>query len=166
MKKTKRTNSPRTRLSMTRILKWADEYRRRVGRWPNHKSGPIRGSKVENWNAIDAALTNGHRSLDGGSSLAKLLAARRGKRNHLDLPRLSIAQILAWAESHQQRTGGWPKDTSGPVRDAPNEKWSRINRALYNGTRGLRTDRVTLAQLLAKRRNVRNQSKASLARRA
>ncbi len=165
MKKTKRRNSPRPRLSMTRILKWADEYRRRTGRWPHHKCGPIRGSKGENWNAIDAALTNGNRGLDGGSSLAKLLAARRGKRNHLDLPRLNIAQILAWAESHRQRTGEWPMETSGPVRDAPNEKWSRINRALYNGTRGLRTDRVTLAQLLAKRRDVRNTSKVALARR-
>ncbi len=163
MKKTKRKKSPRAPLSMTRILKWADEHRRRTGRWPHHKSGTIRGSKGENWNTIDAALTNGYRGLDGGSSLAKLLAARRNKRNHLDLPRLSVAQILAWAESHRERTGEWPLETSGPIRDTHNEKWCTINRALYSGTRGLRTERVTLAQLLAKRRNVRNMSKVSLA---
>lgn len=165
MKKLRRRLGPRPRLSITQVLKWADEYRRRTGRWPHHKSGRIRGAASENWNAIDAALTNGNRGLKGGSSLAKLLANSRGKRNHLNLPRLSIAQILAWADAHRERTGQWPKDISGPVRDARTEKWSAINRALYKGARGLRTDRVTLAQLLAKRRGVRNTSKVARARR-
>lgn len=165
MKKQKPKSGLRVPLSVTRILKWADEYRRRTGRWPHHKSGRIRGELSENWNAIDAALTNGNRGLDGGSSLAKMLADRRGKRNHLNLPRLSIGQILAWADAHRKRTGEWPQDISGPVREARSEKWSAINRALYKGARGLRTDRVTLAQLLAKRRDVRNTSKVSLARR-
>jgi hypothetical protein len=165
MKKQKRRSGPRPRLSVTRVLKWADEYRRRAGRWPHHKSGRIRGEPGENWNAVDAALTNGNRGLDGGSSLAKLLADRRGKRNHLNLPRLSIGQILAWADAHRKRSGEWPMDTSGPVHGARSEKWSAISRALYKGNRGLRTDRVTLAQLLAKRRDVRNASKVSLARR-
>src|SRR5262249_6645494 len=37
--------------------------------------------------------------LTGGSSLAQLLAERRGVRNHLRLPRLTVEQIAAWAKA-------------------------------------------------------------------
>lgn len=47
-------------LTIARILAWADDYKRRIGRWPNHSSGRIRPDD-ETWLAIDAALRHGNR---------------------------------------------------------------------------------------------------------
>ena len=38
-------------------------------------------------------------------------------------PRLTIEQILQWADKHNKRTGGWPKLKSGKVTDAAGETW-------------------------------------------
>ena len=48
----------------------------------------------------------------------------------------STNQILAWADAHQARTGQWPMAESGPIPEAPDETWSKVNSALRNGTRG------------------------------
>ena len=53
----------------------------------------------------ESALRNGRRGFRGGSSLARLLARHRGRRNQLDLPSLSQRKILAWADTHRERTG-------------------------------------------------------------
>jgi hypothetical protein len=52
-------------------------------------------------------------------------------------PRLTVEQILAWADAHYARTGRWPTAASGPVEGAPGEVWGHINAALYDGQRGL-----------------------------
>jgi hypothetical protein len=52
--------------------------------------------------------------------------------------RLTVEQILAWADAHRARTGRWPTAASGPVADAPGEDWRALNNALYFGRRGLR----------------------------
>src|SRR5207253_2267884 len=93
-------------------------------------------------------------SLKGVTSLARLLAERRGKRNHLHLPPLSYKKILAWADEHFQRTGRWPNINSGPVADAPGENWRAIDNALRQGSRNLRVS--SLSRLLARKRGVRN----------
>src|SRR5262249_23998861 len=111
----------------------------------------------ETWKAIDRALQQGVRGFPGGSSLAKLLVARRGKRNHTNLPPLTVGQILAWADGHQQRTGACPKTMPGPVHGVPGETWSGINASLQQGKRGL-PDGSSLAKLLAQHRGVRNTS--------
>ncbi len=74
-------------------------------------------------------------------------------RNASDLPPLTIAQILAWADSHHARTGTWPsgKKVSGRVLENRNETWIGINRALQGGGRGL-DGGLTLAKLLARER--------------
>jgi hypothetical protein len=69
-------------------------------------------------------------------------------------PPLTVAQILAWADSHRARTGKWPQVRSGPVRDAPGETWIAIEDALRLGTRGLKGG-SSLARLLAQRLGVR-----------
>ena len=69
----------------------------------------------ETWSAINNALFQGLRGLPGGNSLAKLLEEERGIRNHGNLPELTIDQILAWIDSHFERTGKWPNRNSGPV---------------------------------------------------
>lgn len=77
--------------------------------------------------------------------------------NHLDLPDLTIQQILKWADLHHQKTGHWPRRNSGDVQGAPGEKWGNIQAALYSGGRCL-PGGSSLAKLLAKTRGVRNLS--------
>jgi len=40
---------------------------------------------------------------------------------------LTIKQILAWADAHQERTGDWPTVKSGLVWEAVDEKWINID---------------------------------------
>jgi hypothetical protein len=68
---------------------------------------------------------------------------------------LTLAQVLAWADQHHQRTGQWPRATSGPVPGQPGEDWEHIDRALRNGKRGL-PGGTSLARLLALCRGARN----------
>jgi hypothetical protein len=79
------------------------------------------------------ALRLGLRTLPGGSSLAQLLSEHRAVRNMQNLPPLTHDIILAWADQHQQRTGTWPNEDSGPVMDAPGEVWANDNAALREG---------------------------------
>src|SRR5690349_4930664 len=72
-------------LSEELILKWADDHKKRTGQWPTAKSGVIEGSGGENWSGISQALRVGVRTLRGGSSLARLLAAHREYRNRKGL---------------------------------------------------------------------------------
>src|SRR5262245_20624201 len=50
--------------------------------------------------AVQRALVTGCRGLLGGTSLARLLAERRGKRYRTHAPRQTVKQILAWADAH------------------------------------------------------------------
>lgn len=80
-------------------------------------------------------------------------ASRRRPRQ---VPRqLTVAMILAWADAHRTRTGGWPIWTSGPVAGSLSETWQRIDKALRRGYRGL-PGGSSLARLLAAQRGVRN----------
>jgi hypothetical protein len=144
-------------LTEEQILAWADAHRARTGRWPAQGSGTVRGVPGQKWSALDMALRHGCRGLPGGSSLAQLLAARRGTRNPKGLPPLTEDIILALADVHHWATGAWPMRTSGPVQGCavPGETWARINNAMVLGQRGLQGG-SSLAQLLAARRGVRN----------
>jgi len=138
-------------LTLGNILAWADAHHRRTGAWPKTKSGPVREAPLENWSAINSALGQGTRGLSGGSSLAKLLADRRGARNPKDLPKLTVKQILSWANRHFERTGRWPTYKSGRVVGASGESWSGINNTLGRGSRQLH-GQFSLARLLKKHR--------------
>lgn len=107
------------------------------------------------WAAIDGNLQKGARGLPGGSSLAKLLLEHRGVRHHLYLPPLTVHQILAWADEHHQRTGGWPLGVSGDIPKAPGETWRAVEKALRKGRRGL-PGGETLARFLERQRGARN----------
>jgi hypothetical protein len=144
-----------TDLSYTRILRWADIHYEETGSWPHAASGRVHHTRHEFWDRVDIALRKGKRGLPGGSSLAQLLAARRGVRNPAKLPPLTIEQILAWADAHHQRTGDWPRMRSGPIAGAPGETWRRVNSALMDGSRSLGGS-TTLARLLADHRGVPN----------
>ncbi|HEY3245976.1 MAG TPA: hypothetical protein VGM03_21750 [Phycisphaerae bacterium] len=65
-------------LTEAQILEWADAYHRRTGRWPQVASGLIAAAGGQTWTGVEVALQHGKRGLPGKSSLARLLAARRG----------------------------------------------------------------------------------------
>jgi hypothetical protein len=135
-------------LSYKKILAWADAHHERTGDWPNVNSGAVHVAPGEQWDTIDDALRQGHRGLAGGSSLLRLLVKKRGVRDPLNLPPLTIEQILYWADLHFQRTGKWPKYNDGPIADAPGETWAGVDRALRYRKRGL-SGGSSLAKLLA-----------------
>ncbi|HVA50494.1 MAG TPA: hypothetical protein VNH11_29370 [Pirellulales bacterium] len=149
----KRNRKALPHYSIRLILTWADAYRRRTGRWPTPRSGPIPEAPGETWSAVHAALEAGIRGLRGGSSLPKLLAKHRGAPYQAVGPRLTEAMILAWADDHYRRTGLWPQTHSGRVAAAPHTRWSAVSKGLREGRRGL-PGGSSLAQLLKQRRGV------------
>lgn len=153
-RKFKKRSLPRPPLSVPQILEWADAHYQRTSKWPSRTSGPVLES-LDTWGAINSALNHGGRGLSGHSSLPQLLAKHRGVRNKSRLPRLSLRQILAWADAHHQRFGKWPISESGEVSDASGETWKAVDLALRHGRRGL-SGGSSLAKSLATRRAVRN----------
>jgi len=143
------------RLTIEEILEWADTHSRKTGGWPKVMSGKVLGESSETWQNIDAALAKGLRGLTSGSSLARLLAEKRGVQNHLDLPDLTMEQLLQWADAHHQETGKWPNVKTGTVLNSNGEKWGNIDASLSNGRRGL-SGGSSLAKLLAETRGLRN----------
>lgn len=123
-------------LTIPQILAWADEHRARTGQWPRVTSGRIPGTQ-ETWDGVAIALRGGRRGLPkrpGG--IGVLLEQERGiPRFHKT--RLTVEQLLQWADAHHARTGEWPKQTDGEIPEAPGEKWSSIQVALQHGVRGL-----------------------------
>jgi len=148
----------RSILYIGRILAWADAHLERTGKWPENSSGKVVEAPDERWVNIDQALRKGLRGLRRGSSLARLLAERRGKRNRKQLPKYTLKRILEWADAHHKRTGKWPITLSGPIAEAPGETWLAVDVALRNGQRGLPGGN-SLAQLLDARRGVPNRVK-------
>jgi hypothetical protein len=150
----------RPRLTIAQILEWADAHHARTGRWPKKSSGHIWETADETWGGINAALYQAYRSLPRGLTLARLLEKHRGVRHHLNLPRLRVTQILAWADAHHRRTARWPDKDSGPIPQSPGDTWSAVNSALVAGSRGLPKG-TSLPQLLARHRDVRNPKRLS-----
>jgi hypothetical protein len=74
-------------LTVEQILEWADAYHARNGRWPNAQTRKITGAIGETWTGVDLALRRGNRGLEGGSSLARLLAQHRGVTYKMEHPR-------------------------------------------------------------------------------
>jgi hypothetical protein len=140
-------------LTRREILRWADAYRARTGRWPGADSGPVPEAPGETWAGIVAALQRGARGLGSPITLADLLAIHRGARNRMRLSPLTETRILAWADAHFARTGQWPGGQSGPVYGAPGENWRAIEAALAQGHRGL-PGGSSLYQLLRRHRGI------------
>jgi hypothetical protein len=143
-------------LSERQILAWADAYYQRNGCWPDAYAGPIDEAPGETWLAAQAALYVGQRGLPGGSSLSQLLAERRGVRNCQRLPKLTVEQIVSWAEAYSRGTGKWPSHNSGPIEGSGGETWSAVDAALNRGARGL-PGGSSLSRLLSKHAEARKQ---------
>lgn len=144
-------------LRLVDILRWADEFCAAHKRWPNHQDGLIPGTADQTWLAVDAALNRGHRGLPGGDTLAKLLHRHRGRWHQREPPRLSVEQVLEWADAHFKRTGGWPcgQDRTQIPGAPKGTTWVAVQVALARGGRGLPSG-TTITQLLQEHRGVRN----------
>jgi hypothetical protein len=142
-------------LTIEQILGWADAFHERTGNWPGIESGSIPEAPRETWNAVNHALKRGSRGLQGGCSLAELIAGERGVRNRGSVPRLTRKQILAWADAYHRRTSEWPVQQSGSIPESPGDSWWAIDAALGDGNRGLRPG-SSLARLLDHHRGRRN----------
>lgn len=157
MRRTKlpiRSRARKPPLTVAGILKWADEFHARHGRWPNMDDGLVDGTADQTWGAVNRSLEAGMRGLPGGTSLAKLLLKHRGRRHWHLPPDLSIPQILAWADAHHRRTGEWPGYLDGTI-PKTRVTWSMVHTALVRGKRGL-AGGSSLAQFLEQHRGVRN----------
>ena len=106
---------PKPALTIADILRWADAFHARCGRYPRQDDGAVAEADLT-WSAVSQSLKRGYRGLPGGSSLADVLQAKRGVRNKKGLPKLTLAQILGWADAHRARTGDWPGHESGAGR--------------------------------------------------
>jgi hypothetical protein len=144
-------------LTHQQILAWADAYHAVHGRWPTANSGPITAAPGETWKGITVALQKGLRGFSPGMTLARLLEQHRGRWSRMSVPRLTIEQILSWADAYHAAHGRWPTAMSGQIASAPGETWNNIVRALSQGGRGLSRG-TTLARLLAQHRGHRNRS--------
>ncbi len=142
-------------LTVECILSWADAHHSRTGKWPGSDAGPILESPGDTWLKVNDALTRGSRGLEGRSSLARLLEAERGRRHCGRVPKLTIPQILAWADSFRARRGRWPTARSGPIPEAPGENWASVGNALRTGRRGL-PGGSSIPRLLIDQRGARN----------
>ena len=145
----------RSPLSEEQILMWADAHYSRTGRWPRSKPVAILEAPDETWSAINVALYAGQRGLPGGSSLPRLLMARRQVRSPHYVPPLEIPQILKWAEAFHARTKRWPNPRSGPIREAPGETWLAVSNALVSGRRGM-PGGTSIARLLVEQGKMRH----------
>ena len=142
-------------LTEEQILAWADAHCKRSGKWPHMESGSVVDCPGENWASVNAALQNGHRGLPGATTLAQLLVEKRGLRSHVYLAKLTLEQILVWIDRYREQKGKWPNRNSGPIEEAPGEKWSNIDAALKLGYRGLEGG-SSLTQLLAEKRDAQS----------
>jgi hypothetical protein len=142
--------APRT-LRIKHVLAWADAWHERTGHWPIATDGAIPESDGLTWAGVDDALRQGRHGFPGGSSLARVLEAKRGVCNRGARPPYTEAQILTWADAHRNGTGSWPNTKSGPIAGTRFENWNQVDLALRYGRRGL-AGGSSLGRLLAERR--------------
>lgn len=151
----RRRSAKYSRLTIKQILAWADTHYEHYRRWPTSRSGPVRGAHDELWHAVNSALEKGARGLAGGSSLPQVLVTYRSKQWKRSGPRLTVTEILDWADRHYKRTGTWPTCKDGRIVGTKDRTWSAIDGVLardHLGPRGA----PSLARLLTKHRNRRN----------
>jgi len=139
------------KLSVSQIIHWVKAHYQRTCDWPKEDSGPIPEAVGETWLAIDMSLRKGRRGLPAGGSLARLLAAYCGVRNPQQVPRLTVAKILEWADAYYALHGKRPAGKSGSITEAPGETWLAVDKALRDGRRGM-PGGSSLAKFLSARR--------------
>jgi len=101
-------------LTIEKILAWADAHHDEQVFGPSRHfwSGAWRCGR--DWSGINASFRYGGRGLRGSSPCRGLLAGTRQEAEDQRRPRLTIKQILAWAdEHHESERGVGPARTPG-----------------------------------------------------
>ena len=140
-----KNTTEKPRLSIEKILAWADAFYMHEGKYPTIISGDVVGTE-ESWQAINAALREGLRGLPGGSSLAEVLKEHRGRPNKSALPALTERWILKKGEQFFRKNGRYPTTQSGDI-EGTQETWRAVDSALNKAQRQL-PRKTTLAKLL------------------
>jgi hypothetical protein len=138
-------------LTIRKIKRLAAAYFHRTGRWPRVSSGPLQPGSRETWTGVDLALRCGFRGLPGGTSLAKVLGKKPGTVRNIHRPRLTVRQILSWADAYHQRTGRWPRSSPEAIPESPGDTWYAVDSAAKHGIRGM-PGGTTIRRLLAQYR--------------
>lgn len=142
------SHAPPGRLTLTEIWKWIRTYYKKHRVWPTGNLDFVEGGRGFTWSAVDQALSQGHRSLPGGSSVAKTIDGFLNGRPRLLRPALKRGQIIRWACEYHRKTGFWPIADSTPVQSGDDTTWAQVHESLRYGTRGLAPGGDSLAQFL------------------
>jgi hypothetical protein len=128
----------RKRLTLEQIWAWGEAHRAATGRWPRADSGSVIGARGQHWQRINTALSMGLRGLPGGMTLARFFGRPDSRWPTEGWAKLSVSDILAWADAHHAATGLWPSARAGVVHAAPFPlTWQSVELALRVGCRGL-----------------------------
>ena len=125
--------------------------------WCQPDDGSVEGTLQEKWKNLDASLRRGYRGLPGGSSLALLLAERRGKphqgqqRKFFVLSRFSNGRMLTMVAPGNGRAC-----VKGPIINAPDETWDGSRYGLVGANLRSLPGGLSLAKLLFQHRGVYN----------
>jgi len=123
-------------LTEERIIRAAQNWMKSSGKWPAQGSGWCAELRCS-WARVNAALREGQRGLQGGSSISKLLEERglvvnlQSKSRHI-----SIDQIVTAAQDWKRNTGKRPGQLSG-IDPVLGRTWGAVNLALSVGCSGL-----------------------------
>jgi superfamily II DNA or RNA helicase len=94
-------------LTEKQILQWLDAHHSNRNEWPNRDSGAIEAAPGETWFNINQAMRLGLRGLPGGTSLARLLAERRGVRKNADLTGKRFGKLTVTKLTESRRGRFW-----------------------------------------------------------
>ena len=140
---------------LDQILAWADAYHAATGRWPIAAPVPVAEAPGESWDRIDRALRRGRAACSAGSSLARLLAERRGPA--IQAGSLGCASTRSWPG---------PTPTTPPTGDGrsrPLSRWPGRRESRGTGSTGRYAEATrglpgssSLAHLLVERRGARD----------
>jgi hypothetical protein len=136
-----------------------DEHKRKIGE-AHRRLGTRPPKGVRSWTTEEDRLLGVLRDGEVVRQTGRPLMAVRSRRAVLGIPgrpRLTIGQILGWADQHHAQTGARPNAESGPVLAAPRETWLAVDQALRLGRRGL-PGGSSLARLLARLCGARNRT--------
>ncbi|MCW8138439.1 MAG: hypothetical protein KIT58_05985, partial [Planctomycetota bacterium] len=137
-------------LTDARVGRWARDFFRKHGRWPNKTDGQIDGApEGDTWRRITASIVQGRRGMKRRTSLRAYLYEVCGAPHPRVRRPLKLADIVEKALDFQRRNGHWPTAASSdPELSKIGETWHRYDRALRTGNRGL--PRTTLLELFVK----------------
>lgn len=140
-------------LTTSQIIKSAQQFFDTTGELPSHHDGVgvlVPGMhRDETWSAVDSALRNGSRGLEGGTNLYNLLTPLREslvssgqlKADSRQKGDLNLSSIINSAELFFNKFGGLPNQLHGSETPVPgmhkDETWKAIDQALIKGLRGL-----------------------------